>query len=349
MSVSRARGAGSLLAMIGFAAVCAIPIEARAEASRVVILGDERDPEVAALVRRLRAELGAAGFEIVVVPMGPSPDPRAAVEGADARAFASVHVTRAKGGVDVWIADRATGKTSVRHLEGKSPAEVALQVVELLRASLAELSVRPATRPESGSPEAEKQGIPDDVARFAKPVGAAAGATTESARGAVRFDARAALFASAHAWSIAPSLGMAWQPGALRVGVVFIGPSAASGAIERAVGTAHAEPMLGLAELAWVGSGALAPAFGLSAGALRLRARGEATATGFRGVDDATWSIALAASAELRANLGAGVWLVLGARCLIASPAPAVAIGDDRVRALGPPALLTTFGVEVRP
>lgn len=87
----------------------------------------------------------------------------------------------------------------MRHLEGKSPAEVALQVVELLRASLAELSVRPTTKPVSGAPEAEKPAIADEVARFAKPVGAATGATSVSARGAFRLDARAALFASAHA------------------------------------------------------------------------------------------------------------------------------------------------------
>src|SRR5262249_41171750 len=49
-----------------------------------------------------------------------------------------------RGVADVWVADRLTGKATVRHIEGESgrdPSVLAVRAVEVLRASLLELVV----------------------------------------------------------------------------------------------------------------------------------------------------------------------------------------------------------------
>src|SRR5512134_2332583 len=80
------------------------------ESSRIAIVHELSADERA--IARLRAELATLGFEVVDVTL-------AAHEGASAlddaarrvNAFAAVHVVPSKGGVEVWVADSATGKT----------------------------------------------------------------------------------------------------------------------------------------------------------------------------------------------------------------------------------------------
>ncbi len=102
------------------------------------------------LPRRLRAELDSMGIEVVEVPArGGAPNHESLEQAArDVGAFAAVRVAPSKGGVEVWIADRVTGKTVLRELvtrRGETDDEiVALRVVELLRASLLELDLRGA-------------------------------------------------------------------------------------------------------------------------------------------------------------------------------------------------------------
>jgi len=95
---------------------------------------------------RLRAELGTLGLSVVDVSLDP-PEGATSLDDAARRvnAFAAVHVVPAKGGVEVWVADRVTGKTLLRELVVAPGAAlddvVALQAVELLRASLEELGL----------------------------------------------------------------------------------------------------------------------------------------------------------------------------------------------------------------
>lgn len=100
--------------------------------------------------RRLRAELDSMGIQVVEVPAPDTAPSHESLEQAarDAGAFAAVRVAPRKGGVEVWIADRVTGKTVLRELvarRGETDDEiVALRVVELLRASLLELDLHGA-------------------------------------------------------------------------------------------------------------------------------------------------------------------------------------------------------------
>jgi hypothetical protein len=104
---------------------------------------------------RLGAELRGLGVEVVVVPVDETqPLGRAALEqlARTDGAFAAVRVIRVAAEVEVWIADRVTGKTVVREVRagagdpGSRDDTIAVGTVELLRASLLEVTVEPQTQ-----------------------------------------------------------------------------------------------------------------------------------------------------------------------------------------------------------
>ena len=134
---------------------------------RVLVLehanGSDSDREI---TTRLRAELGAAGFDVVVLPVTED-DPKQAVESAGPELHpASVLLVErlAVGdgdkdrspGIELWLADRMLRKTVVLRLKpadgdstgvdratisSREAARVAVQAVELVKARLAELAV----------------------------------------------------------------------------------------------------------------------------------------------------------------------------------------------------------------
>jgi hypothetical protein len=114
---------------------------------------------------RLVAELGALGFAVVTVDPGDTPASRTALEAAarKAGAVAAIRAVLSEGGVEVWIADRVTGKTVLRAVEseGATPepdAALALRAVELLRASLLEVALPTPPRGEvPATPEIRAQ------------------------------------------------------------------------------------------------------------------------------------------------------------------------------------------------
>lgn len=112
------------------------------EAPRIALVHTPSADERATV--RLRAELSTLGLHVVDVALAAS-EGATSLDDAARRvgAFAAVQVVPAKAGVEVWIADRVTGKTLLRELV-VAPGDalddvVALQAVELLRASLVEL------------------------------------------------------------------------------------------------------------------------------------------------------------------------------------------------------------------
>jgi hypothetical protein len=127
------------------------------------VSSDDADHEI---TTRVRAELGAAGFEVVVLPVSEE-DPKQAVESAGRELHpASVLLVerlppdddanvKAAAGAELWLADRMLRKTVVLRLKpadgdasvdragasSREAARVAVQAVELVKARLAELSV----------------------------------------------------------------------------------------------------------------------------------------------------------------------------------------------------------------
>ncbi|XXT19843.1 hypothetical protein WME94_57440 [Sorangium sp. So ce429] len=121
---------------------------------KIVLIADRRtDP----IMARVYAELATLGFTVVVVRGGadpPSPEPVAA-SALEAGAAAAIRATEVPGGVEVWIADGATGKSVQRTVMADDPATVAVRAVEMLRASLLEVrSPRPSRDEVEADPEA---------------------------------------------------------------------------------------------------------------------------------------------------------------------------------------------------
>jgi hypothetical protein len=145
---------------------------------RVLLLeranGDDSDREI---TTRVRAELGAAGFDVVVLPVTEE-DPKLAVESAGPELHpASVilveRLAAAEGdkgrspGSELWLADRMLRKTVVLRLKpadgaeggvdraaasSREAARVAVQAVELVKARLAELAVTREHQPPAAPP-----------------------------------------------------------------------------------------------------------------------------------------------------------------------------------------------------
>jgi hypothetical protein len=115
---------------------------------RVLLLeraaSDESSREV---TTRVRAELSAAGFDVLVVPTEDS-DPQAAVEGAgrELHPASVLLIEPEESGAELWLADRMLHKTVVLRWRAgpdrsQEAARVAVQAVELVKARLAELAV----------------------------------------------------------------------------------------------------------------------------------------------------------------------------------------------------------------
>ena len=110
------------------------------------------DPGVPALAHRLREEIEALGLDVELVPEQEPPEPldaRARAEGA----LAAIRITSSgSGAVEMTIVDRATGKIVSRRLAISTPNDpaaaelIATRTVELLRASLMELSAEHPSR-----------------------------------------------------------------------------------------------------------------------------------------------------------------------------------------------------------
>ncbi|MGK3994857.1 hypothetical protein [Sorangium sp. So ce1024] len=202
-------------------AAAAPPREAAAAASRVALVeADADDPLVREAATRLTAELGAAGFEVVVVPRAGDGDVRAALERAaqDQGAFAAAAIFRSRSGAaaDLWIVDRVTQKTVVRTVEvagAAAPSVMAVRAVELLQASLLEASLlasRARPRPD-GAADGGGVAVPDDVRRWMAPVRRRAAADPAAGRPGMfaGLGVEAGLVALQSAGGVGPALGPA--------------------------------------------------------------------------------------------------------------------------------------------
>lgn len=136
------------------------------------------EPARAGLGQRLRAELAALGFDVVVATSEERPDRAALAERArDANAVAAIHLSGQVEGVDVWVTDRVTGKTVLREVslpeETEDPDErlalTAIRAVELLRASLLEVaSNQPVDGEVEAAPEVREVAIETIAPRAAR-------------------------------------------------------------------------------------------------------------------------------------------------------------------------------------
>jgi hypothetical protein len=148
------RGRFPALLLAGAALAAALPSAPRARADEPAHEA-EATPVIAVLCApgdpfglRVQAELESLGFRTVLFDPAAEPASRGSLEAwaRKAGAIAAIRAVASEDGVEVWIADRVTGKTVLREMarDGAAldrDASLALRVVDLLRASLLEVAL----------------------------------------------------------------------------------------------------------------------------------------------------------------------------------------------------------------
>jgi hypothetical protein len=161
------------LIAVGAVAVWLAPAAARGEQrDRVVLLEPAQSDDVLVeILARVRGELSAAGYEVIVLPAAYEADPKVAVEtaGSDLSPAAVLLVHRGNADdpariTELWVSDRLANRTSVQRVKvddsqpSRGATRLAVSAVELLKARLAELAV--ARRPSPEPPPAPPPSLP---------------------------------------------------------------------------------------------------------------------------------------------------------------------------------------------
>lgn len=283
---------------------------------------------------RLSGELTQQGFRIVVRDadgeLGPR-DLRGIADEENAVAAVSLGGELPLPEADVWIVDRATGKTTLRTIatdrSGDAPARLALRAGELLRLSLSELDVRESTPDVVG---ADPEVIDEPLRRYA---------ATPPSDERVRFwlGVGAALVTS-DGWGVmaGPRFGLHVRFDApFELGLTFTGPRGSSAfAVETARADLTHEQLT--IEPRWLlpfgtrWSLALAPALGVG----HFGVRGSATSP-WRPLDASTWTFLLGGRAAVRFDLLRHLRLSVAADVDVSMPSVEVEVAEN-VRRLGP-------------
>jgi hypothetical protein len=320
------------------------PHRACAEAGSTLVAIVTAEPS-SSLTRRVRAELQGLGVDVIVIkPPDEGSPARAPLEQA-ARSVGAVAAVRliasSEGKVEVWVADRVTGKAVVRELDapagGTSDAAVAIGSVELLRASLMELhSGEPPHGDVSASDEIRSLALPPSAEPAAPRLGLAAGAGAElGGRGLglstgaevalwVRIASRFGAGFVSHT-SLSPSRVLTWS-GAIDVRSLLLG--------------AMATYSLTDASSAWV------PTLSVGIAAARVSATGTAIPP-FVSASEAAWSPAPFSGVGFARSLGPGLHLRADALAVLALPPEHVRTPAGDVGVWGAPALIVSLALEV--
>ena len=297
------------------------------------------------LTRRVQAELRSLGVDVIVLkPPDEGSPSRAPLEQA-ARSVGAVAAVRLvasrEGRVEVWVADRVTGKAVVRELDapgsGASDAAVAVGTVELFRASLMELHSGEPLRGDAAASEAIRSlALPATSGPRVPRLGLGVGAGVElGIRG---------LGPSADA-----DLGV-WARVASRFGVRLVGHSALSGAhVATASGSVDVRSQLvgamGTFDFADPSS-TWTPRVALGIGAAHVTTTGAASPP-FVGVPEEAWAAAPLAGVGMGWSFVPGLRLRGDGLAALALPPVHVSTPTKDVGWWGAPALILSLGIEV--
>jgi hypothetical protein len=321
---------------------------AAADAPRVLLVRPaEAEPPVSAALIRVRGELTADGFEVLLVEAKPGTTSAAAMAEAEhdaSSATVGLFVSSDGKSAELWVVDRLTGKTVVRRVStAEEPTDalsqiLAVRAVELLRASLLELMVA----------KREKQSAPR--------------ASPETSRRATEWAERP--LAPERRWAIEVGPGVVLtHPG--KVGVGVVGVARVRAAFTEAVGarvslgglgtrpefvapegTARVQQSWALGELlvspwpAWP----VVPVVSLGAGVTNLAVEGGATYP-YRGVTSSGWFFGADAGAGVTFRLARRLDLGAEVHAMFAQPEPRLRFVGREVASLGEPALVGTLTV----
>jgi len=305
-------------------------------ASRVAILQpDDSDVVLSEAVTRLRAELAGAGFEVVMIASAGS-DVRAGLErwGPGPAPAATLALSRVEGNaaIDVWVADRVSGKTSVRRIDAVAsseivPAALAIRAVDLLRASLLETTL-------PGSDPAPDLGALLPVKRER---GLLEGTSASLGVGVLHSFAGlgpAAVPVVRFTQTVYRQLALRFE----FAGPAF-GPSVAS-----SVGSADIRQELATCgAILAVKRGQFAPYFSAAMGAYHLHATGRATPPNGSKSGDA-WAVTTEVGAGIAVRMGASSVLLAEVEGLVTFPGAEVELGGFASARGGRPSFLGSVG-----
>ncbi len=297
---------------------------------------------------RLVAELESLGFRAVVLDPSAEPASRASLEASarQAGAIAAIRAVPSERGVEVWIADRVTGKTVLRDLANDRGTPdlddaLALRVVELLRASLLEIALPTPSR-------GEVPATPEIVEKMSVSLPIVAERPPPPPTWRLSLAPGLLLSPGGFGASASLALGLDWTPGD-HVGVFALAAIPLTGAhIERAQGSADLTILLaggGMRFLPVSPKSAWIPSIDLGLAAVSLRSAGTAnpgfgasSPSAVTAAPFARLGLAFAPTARLRlrADVLAG----------LAAPGIAVEFAQHAVATWGAPLVLSTVGVD---
>jgi hypothetical protein len=297
------------------------------------------------LARRVREHLQALGVDVLVLrpPEEGSPG-RAPLEQA-ARSVGAIAAIRLvssnEGNVEVWVADRVTGKAVVRELQSSPPSasdeDVAVGSVELLRASLMELH--------AGQP------LHGDVAPTRQVEALALSARAEQ-RTVPRFALQASAGAELGVRALGPSPDASvalWARVVANLGVtVAAHTSLAPAEVNASYGSVDVRSQLVgvMATYALAGeSAAWEPTLSLGAGAAHVMANGRAVPP-LVSEAASTWCTAPLAAVGVAWALVPGLRLRADALAAAAMPAASIRASGATVGQWGAPAVFVSLGLE---
>jgi hypothetical protein len=299
------------------------------------------------LARRVREHLQALGVDVLVLkpPEEASPG-RAPLEQAarGVGAIAAIRlVSSGEGKVEVWVADRVTGKAVVRELQASSSdtsdEDVAVASVELLRASLMELHAGRPTHgdvPPTRQIEALALSAPRPAGRFVPRLALQAGAGAELGAWTLgpSPDASIALWAR-----IVPNLGA----------TVVAHASLAAAEVSAGYGSVDVRSQVfgAMATYAPTGeSSPWTPTLSLGFGAAHVSASGKAEPP-LVSEDASTWCAAPLVGVGLGWAFVPGMRLRADALSAAALPAVHVRAAGTSVGQWGAPAVFVSMGLEM--
>jgi hypothetical protein len=338
MSVDR-----SIAALMASVIVVVVGFAAEARAQRVALVRPADDDLVLVdAFNRLRAELHIHEFETSVLDAAvPTQDPdalAAAAQSADALASIAFVRQNGKTSVEIWLADRVSGKVTMRTLSlsktDDASSVLAIRAVDLLRASLRELD--PGKRPPADVVGVDRRPIPEAVTTLAAPPTPAWTLRAEAV----------AIFDGPRLWlAYGPSLGVFHSIGdRVDLGVALAGPLLGA-SWKTSEGSASVGQELGWAELRvhalrsrWLKLGG-----NLALGEHYLRAQGQAISPLLSRTDQ-VWSFVGALGVHAEASFIARAAIVVSVRALMLTPRPGLGIGQ-RTAVIGLPVLNASAGI----
>ena len=344
---------GSVLLLLALEGTGAAAETAPGAETVILLQPATASPAVRRSLARIRDELSADRFHVVLADSSTNGDPGAVIESA-ARAAEDDTVLvlfgdPETGQAELCVVRRAAGRTAVRRAAvvvddpERIPEALAARALELLRATALELSIEIARAPRAQPPQARAQADvrptvippapPAEAAVVTLDMGLGMWSSVEGPPPAVAPVGRVALRLSEWAWARVSVAGLGSRP-----------------RVDTAYGSATISQSMALFECAAVfrRGKRIRPTLSLGAGALHVAVAGTGAAP-YEGREPQRWSAAFDGGVGVAFAVGSHAAFVTELHALVASPHPVVRFVDARAATIGYPSVIVSLALRVTP